>query len=132
VTLARRRALFAALAILWAAVIFVVSSSPDPFPFIPRALLSKDKVIHACVYGLLGAFVRVALDGTRLPPRAALALAAALATLYGVSDELHQSFVPGRDTSAGDLLADAVGACLGAWVAAVILRRPGHKASIRA
>jgi VanZ family protein len=49
-----------------------------------------------------------------------------------VTDELHPSLVPGRDMSAADLVADALGASLGAWVAALILRRPGHKASIGA
>lgn len=131
-TLARGRALFAALALLWAAVIFVASSSSSPFPFVPRALLSQDKLLHLGAYALLGAFVRSALDGARLPPAVAFLLAVALATVYGVTDELHQSLVPGRDMSAGDLLADALGAALGAWAAAHILRRPGHKASIGA
>lgn len=131
-TLAHRRVLFAGLAILWAVVIFAVSSSSNPLPFVPRSLLTQDKLAHLLAYTLLGAFVRAALDGARLHPRTALALAAALATLYGLSDELHQFFVPGRDMSGGDLLADALGASLGAWAAAVILRRPGHKASIGA
>ena len=39
------------------------------------------------------------------------ALAAALISgLYGVTDELHQGFVPGRATEALDMVADAVGA----------------------
>jgi VanZ family protein len=132
VTLARRRAVFVALALIWAGVIFLASSSANPFPFVPRSFLTQDKLIHAAIYALLGAFIRSALDGTRLPPRTALLLAVSLAAVYGVTDELHQAFVPGRDTSAGDLVADALGACLGAWAASVILRRSGHKASIRA
>lgn len=35
-----------------------------------------------------------------------------LGTLFAVSDELHQSFVPGRDASAGDVLADVAGITL--------------------
>ena len=44
--------------------------------------------------------------------------AALLAVLYGLGDEVHQSFVPGRDASVGDVVADAAGALLGAaaWV----------------
>jgi VanZ family protein len=132
VTLARRSALFAALALLWAVVIFVVSASPDPFPFLPEGVLSKDKLVHATVYALLGAFVRVALAGTRLRPRSAWLLSVAIATLYGATDEYHQRYVPNRQSSAGDLAADALGALAGAAAAGVALRRQWGKASIRA
>jgi VanZ family protein len=36
-----------------------------------------------------------------------------LASLYGVSDEVHQAFVPFRESSWLDWLADTVGAALG-------------------
>lgn len=126
-TLSRRSALFAALALLWAAVIFVVSGSPNPFPFVPKGLLTQDKLIHAAVYALLALLVRLALAGTRLAAGPALLLAFGLASAYGVSDEFHQSFVPNRDASAGDLVADAVGALAGAAAAGVVLRRQGRK-----
>lgn len=52
-------------------------------------------------------------------------------TLYGISDEYHQSFVPGRDVSALDALADGVGGFLAAqmlfwWDRA----RPGLQQSV--
>ena len=57
---------------------------------------------------------------------AVAALAAALAAVYGVSDELHQSFVPGRTADGADVVADAVGAVLGAgagtWTLAALDR----------
>jgi VanZ family protein len=132
VTVARRTAVFAALALLWAAVIFAVSSSSNPFPFVPRGLLSQDKLIHAVVYGVLGALVRVALGGTRLRPGVALLVALAAAAIYGASDEFHQMYVPNREASSLDLAADAIGALLGAVVAGVALRRQGRGASIAA
>ena len=39
-------------------------------------------------------------------------LAVLLATLYGVTDEGHQWFVPGRTAEVADLVADAVGAAV--------------------
>src|SRR5262249_41114226 len=44
---------------------------------------------------------------------------------FGLIDELHQSFVPGRDASLHDAAADAVGAALALGVAALVhSRRP--------
>lgn len=37
--------------------------------------------------------------------------------LYGLSDEIHQLFVPLRQTSAGDFAADALGVAAGVWLA---------------
>ena len=40
-----------------------------------------------------------------------------LAAAYGITDEVHQYFVPGRMGIWQDWVADAVGALLGAWLA---------------
>ena len=52
-----------------------------------------------------------------------LTIGVGLAIAYGISDEIHQSFVPGRDASVGDLIADSVGAALGAGLVVYLLRR---------
>ena len=51
--------------------------------------------------------------------------AVVISTLYGVSDEYHQMFVPGRTFDALDILADALGAVTGATAARAwgIIRR---------
>jgi VanZ family protein len=67
--------------------------------------------------------------GERRVSMAAAAIGLAAAVLYGVSDEWHQSFVPGRDPSWDDLATDAVGAVAGAvaaWVASRAGRRGSH------
>ena len=38
-----------------------------------------------------------------------------LVTLYGLLDEFHQHYVPGRTVELYDALADAAGGLLGAW-----------------
>ena len=43
-----------------------------------------------------------------------MAAAVAVAVLYGVTDEYHQTFVEGRDASGLDLLADGLGALFAA------------------
>jgi VanZ family protein len=60
--------------------------------------------------------------------RRALYVAATISLLYAITDEIHQSFVPGRDADPLDVLVDAVGIAtalsLGAaWRATA--RRPG-------
>ena len=71
-----------------------------------------DGVWHAITYGALAASllrgVAVA-SWSGVTSRKAF-LAGLFAVLYGVTDELHQRFVPGRVAEFSDLAADAVGA----------------------
>ena len=106
---------------LWVAVgaylatIFALSSMSAPLP----ALTSRvsDKVLHAVEYGGLGLLLSAALRLSGRSPGRAAALGLLLASLYGASDELHQAFVPNRDCSGWDWLADTAGAALGALAA---------------
>lgn len=100
-------------AVLWAALIFTLSSiSGLPAP--PGGL--TDKHAHLITYAVLCACLVWGLTD-RAPARTTWAIAAAavvLTALYGASDEWHQSFVPGRETSRLDLAADTAGAVLAA------------------
>lgn len=106
----RRLALWGPVA-LWAGFLFLASSRSDTGAVgrIP------DWLTHGAAYLVLAVLLLRALCGGTGRPfatRAAL-LTVLLATVYGVSDEWHQSFVPGRDSSAGDVAKDAAGAALG-------------------
>ena len=94
---------------LWAAVLFLLSSAPD----LPGAswLPHGDKVGHVGLYGVLGGTLAWGRESSG--SRVLHALLILLGLLYGVSDEWHQSFVPGRTPSAGDLAADGVGLLCG-------------------
>ncbi len=91
-------------ALLWAGLIFWLSSSSDArggcwlLSLIPYG----DKLAHAAAFGVLAAFAYLASGR--------FWLALGLASLYGVTDELHQRFVPGRILDPTDWLADTVGA----------------------
>jgi VanZ family protein len=108
--------------VLQMAVIFAASSIPNLGP--PPVL--SDKSGHAIGYGILGAVLLRAFAGGRMKGvtwgRAAAAVI--LATLYGASDEFHQSFVPGRSPDRFDVLADCTGAAI-AVVAGGVLRAWG-------
>jgi VanZ family protein len=104
-------------AVVWAAIIFALSSL-SALPAAPGGF--TDKHAHLIVYGVLGALLVWGLTDRSLARTTWRTAAAAvvLAILYGASDEWHQSFVPGREVSALDLAADAAGAA----IAAVALR----------
>ena len=77
-----------------------------------------DKVLHFLGYALLGALFLRAFHSTSINHRLKLIflLSVLLSGLYGISDEIHQSFVPYRDADAMDALADFLGGAFGAGV----------------
>jgi VanZ family protein len=91
------------------ALIFWISSITLPVT-LPEG--PSDKGAHALLYSGLGVLVARALaGGFRRPLRLRSALVAvAICTLYGITDEIHQYFVPNRQADGFDVLADAVGA----------------------
>lgn len=100
-------------ALSWAAVIWYLSSQPTP----PSPVDLPDYVSHALEYGFLGGLVWRGMAGGFVVSRRGRWLplwVVLLCAFYGLSDEIHQSFVPGRDSSALDLAADVVGAALAA------------------
>ncbi len=94
-------------------LIFIQSSNPAPEQ-IPR-LPYLDKLIHLGAYAVLGilffrAFESLNLKGSRL---LVPLLAAVASSLYGISDEIHQSFVPFREADPFDAIADILGSIIG-------------------
>lgn len=100
--------------VAYMALIFYESSQPALPSFVPDSV--SDKLLHIGGYAILGAlFVRALSNGFRRPLTAAMAvLAVGLTAAYGVSDEIHQSFVPPREMDGWDVVADAVGGTLAA------------------
>lgn len=119
--------LAAALPVLWAGLIWRLSSRPVPFPTgvsIVWELVSN--LAHAPLFGLLCLFsAAFSWRGSRGWPVVGRARALALVALvgaYGVLDEWHQSRTPGRDSSAFDVVTDVVGASMVLWIVAYLGR----------
>jgi VanZ family protein len=95
------------------AFIFFASARPMPGPIKPL----PDWTTHVGGYGVLGFLMARAVAGGRgrLGLRE-LVLAAALSTGYGITDEVHQGFVPERTPDIRDAAFDLVGSALGALV----------------
>lgn len=73
-----------------------------------------DKLLHACAFGALAFTLSYwfAADKWRTKPFRYFALVCLITACYGISDEVHQIFVPGRDASIYDWFADCTGAVL--------------------
>ena len=93
-------------------VIFAFSSRADnELPDFEAWDYIVKKCAHAVVYGLL------ALSYLRMLPGTNYKLAWLFAVIYAVTDEYHQSFVPGRNPSVIDILVfDNFGAMIGLFV----------------
>ncbi len=92
------------------ALIFVSSSWPMP-PQPPIAIPFYDKWAHFATYTLLGlSYLNAATQGGKRTSRIRIFYGYIATILYGLSDEFHQSFVPGRNSEWADVLADAMGA----------------------
>lgn len=116
--------------VLWLALLFVLSSVPSEVVQ-PSGAIPLDKVAHFCFYGVLGALLAGAIGRRRVGWGAVIVLAVAIGALYGISDEFHQRFVPGRDAAVDDWVADVLGTLTGAIVA-VTLRAWAGATSMRA
>jgi VanZ family protein len=113
--------------LVWMALIFTASSIPTSnFPDV--SIFRYDKLIHLVIYGVLGFLMHRALSRQSHFPllaRWAALWSVLFCVLYGVTDEFHQSFVPGREMSGYDLIANTVGALLSALIVRVRTGRWG-------
>ena len=128
-------AAYMAPAIAWAAAIYAFSSSSSPsigaVGFEKGQWAPSTVLLHVAEYAILAALLvaGMRLLAARRLDRSVpvqwdmkiLVLSAFLSVLYGVSDELHQGTVAGRDASVVDVISDAAGAAIAVAAAYGIL-----------
>lgn len=102
-------------ALLYMATIFVISSFEVSVPGLERFPL-RDKGIHFVEYAVLGWLCASASFRTwpSVPWWRTVLFAIFVSALWGVSDEIHQAFVPGRFAELNDVTADFFGSTAGA------------------
>ncbi|WP_406661241.1 VanZ family protein [Methanolobus sp. ZRKC3] len=130
--------IFLLLTLLYAAMIFYLSSRSDisiPASMLEMPLLHtikdflessglyfavdlveysyyhRDKIAHMFLYFGLGLLLHLTFgnSGNTFLRKYAAVFAVVLGVIYGITDEIHQSYVPGRTASVHDLLADGIG-----------------------
>lgn len=104
---------YALLVVAYCAMIFILSSMPYPREF-STGIENEDKVAHCILYGGLAFLVSMGLRKRGRPVSRGIQFVVPIlfAFLYGVSDEFHQYFVPGRSCDPKDALSDATGALI--------------------
>jgi VanZ family protein len=113
--------------VLWMALIFYFSSQAQTsLPDFGAFEFSIKKLAHVTVYVVLYLLLFRTLRGIRGYRLAGLGiyvLPAIVAILYGISDEIHQTFVAGRNGTFSDVLIDCVGVLGGYLLARRYLKR---------
>ena len=110
--------------IFYLILIFFLSSMPGKE--IPDVGLPYfDKLLHLLEYAVLGFLLMRGLKNSRLKSSniSFIAFTVIFSTLYGLSDEFHQSFVPSRDMSLLDVFFDCIGSVIGSIAYPVIANR---------
>jgi len=118
--LLRRLSLLLALA--WMALLFYLSHQPSLET--PMLFSGQDKVLHAAVYALLGLLLLAAQPRQAQGySRQQVGISVLIASLYGLSDEIHQYFIPGRSSEVLDWVADTAGALIAVSLLAWLNRK---------
>ncbi|WP_059171875.1 VanZ family protein [Bacillus sp. FJAT-27445] len=101
------------LPFIYMAMIWIMSSLPsNHFVELPDSSVDRTikESLHLVEFAILyGLFVLASLTGKRKFKRSINMLLAAAAALYGLTDEIHQSFYPYRSASLFDLFKDVLG-----------------------
>jgi VanZ family protein len=107
-------------------MIFFLSHQPGDAVLLPD-ISGLDKLAHILAYGCLAGTFLYGLHPfiSKSKQKNVAVLVVLFCIIYGVADEYHQSFIPGRFVSLGDVLADALGALLvtGCWFLRVKWRK---------
>jgi hypothetical protein len=96
--------------IIYSGIIFCVSAIPNIR--LPLNIWHFDKILHLVEFAPFGFLLARAFNAQQpnLSDWQLFFLAISVILAYGLSDEIHQKFVAGRDASLGDLIADVIGA----------------------
>ncbi|MBW6486664.1 MAG: VanZ family protein [Syntrophobacterales bacterium] len=110
--------------VVYASLIFFLSSL-SRFPDETPSFFGFDKIVHFIEYFILGALLyRWFANVEGLPgKRRALIATIFVGIIYAFTDEWHQSFVPGRDSSLFDVLFDSLGVAVASFSFPFLLPR---------
>jgi VanZ family protein len=102
--------------IAYCVAIYIQSSQPGP-EYIPDVRF-LDKFLHVGAYSLMGILFFRAYETLPLKSIKSLLILISIgsAALYGISDEIHQYFVPSRQADIMDVIANTIGSICGVYL----------------
>ena len=104
----RRKIFFGMLLMAYSVVIFIFSSRPEVG--VAQLFYGQDKVMHFVIYGIHTFLCLLTLcDKILLLKFIQYFLALILSVSYGIFNEIYQYFIPEREFSLGDILANSLG-----------------------
>jgi len=110
--------------ILWGLIIFSFSSLQVGSS---NEIYWKDFVIkktaHIVEYSILAVLLYRAMIGSDIEKKKAIIFAILIVSLYGFTDEFHQSFTPGREPRIRDVIIDTIGGALGVLTFSKVLEK---------
>lgn len=83
---------------------------------VPKLFSSQDKILHAGAYFIMGTLAWRSFEHLLTKPIILALCSVTFCSLYGISDEWHQSFVVGRFSDIADWIADTSGAGLAVFL----------------
>ena len=110
------------LIIYWI-ILFILTSLPSSLAI---ATDVSDKVNHFGAYGLLSVLLYLNLyfqDKIKILNKFPATFTVLIASIYGLLDELHQMFVPGRNAEFLDWLADFSGSLVPVLISRYLIKR---------
>ena len=111
----KKRAINWLFVLLYGAVIFFISSLSNPIPLSPPDIIFLDKIVHLFEYAIFGFLIFKALN-LHVPLKKSFIATIIVASLYGMTDEIHQYFVDMRDADMMDWFADTMGGLIGSYI----------------
>ena len=102
--------------IVYCLLIYIQSAHPSPEEL--PSFKFMDKMLHFVAYGAMGILFYRAYQTLQIRNQRQwlVFLSIVSASLYGISDEIHQYFVPARHASFSDVIADILGAVCGVYL----------------
>jgi len=95
--------------LILASISVFIASHQEGVPFDTSVFILQDKVYHFIAYFIYGITIQLFLNYFNLESKKYIILTILIGSLFGASDEFHQSFIPNRTTEFFDWVADTIG-----------------------
>lgn len=80
------------------------------------------KIAHFTLFAIGGFFIMTYVNGYEIEDKKKILYNTLAGTIYAITDEIHQIFVPGRSAQISDVILDSMGVVTGACFCLIIIK----------